>query len=307
MNYRHYEALYWIGRLGSFHSAARHLQTSQAAISTRIRDLERQLGVALFDRTRNGVLPTSKGVELMPYAAQLIALAADVQRVGVGTAMAGRVRFGATSIHALTWLPMLLRNILIEAPGITIDLAIDTSETLQTMIEQGRLEIAVLAGPVDSPRLTTEPVGPIPNVWVASPGLGLQRGPWSARELARHPIISDRSGSRLHAAALAWFRVEGVEPVRHHSASHLQARLHLAEAGVGIALAANSAAMRYVRQGALVVIETIRRPPQLDYILACADTALSPASHRVVQLATAIIREKPDLDSYFAAASITGR
>lgn len=55
MNFRHYEALYWIGRLGSFHAAARHLHTSQAAISVRIRDLERQLGVVLFERVHDGV------------------------------------------------------------------------------------------------------------------------------------------------------------------------------------------------------------------------------------------------------------
>lgn len=310
MNFRHYEALYWIGRLGSFHAAARHLRTSQAAISVRIRDLERQLGVVLFERVHDGVRPTPKGNELLPYAAQLVALATEVQRaIGSAAALQGRVRLGATSIHAITWLPALLRQVAAETPGILIDLAIDTSEILQGMIEQSRLEIAVLAGPVESAgrRLTTEPVGSIPNVWVASPRLGLPPGPLSARDLAAHPIISDRPGSHLHAAVLAWFRAEGTEPHRHHSASHLQTRLHLAEAGVGVALAARSAAMRAVRQGALALVPTPRPAPQLDYVLACADASLSPAAQRVADAARAMIRQKPDLDAYFAAASIAER
>jgi DNA-binding transcriptional LysR family regulator len=244
---------------------------------------------------------------LLPYAAQFIALAAEVQRVGAANALSGRLRFGATSIHALTWLPELLHQLAIETPGITIDLTIDTSETLQAMIEQGRLEIAVLAGPVSSPRLSTETVGPIENIWVASPCLGLPPGPCPARVLAQHPIISDRPGSNLHAAMLAWFRADGVEPHRHHSASHLSTRLHLAEAGLGVALAAYSAAMRPVRRGALVVIETSRPPPRLDYVLACADADLSPFAQHVADAARCMIRRQPDLDAYFAAASITDR
>ena len=255
----------------------------------------------------DGVIPTPKGQELLPYAAQLIALGAEVQRVGASHALSGRVRVGATGIHALTWLPELLLQLAVETPGIAVDLAIDTSETLQVLIEQGRLEIAVLAGPVSSPRLSTEPVGPIDNIWVASPDLGLPPGVCPARMLAEHPIISDRPGSNLHAAVLAWFRAEAVEPNRHHSASHLTTRLHLAQAGLGVALAARSAAMRPVRRGALVVIETTRPPPRLDYVLACADANLSPSAQYVAEAARRMIRRQPDLDAYFAAASITDR
>jgi DNA-binding transcriptional LysR family regulator len=63
MNFRQLEALYWIVRLGSFHAAARHLKTSQPAISARIREMEQQLGVTLFDRSGRKVRPTPKGHE----------------------------------------------------------------------------------------------------------------------------------------------------------------------------------------------------------------------------------------------------
>jgi DNA-binding transcriptional LysR family regulator len=188
-----------------------------------------------------------------------------------------------------------------------MDLTIDTSETLQTMIEQGRLEMAVLAGPIASTRLSTEPVGPIHNIWVASPRLGLPAGCCAAGVLAEHPIISDRVGSRLHAVVLGWFRAEGVEPHRHHSASNLHTRLYLAEAGLGVALVAYSTAMRAVRRGALVAVQTARRAPHLDYVLACADASLSPPAHYVATAARALIKQQPDLDAYFAAASIADR
>ena len=56
----------------------RHLKTSQPAISTRIRELERELGVVLFDRSERKVRPTPKGHELLHYAAQVIGIASEI-------------------------------------------------------------------------------------------------------------------------------------------------------------------------------------------------------------------------------------
>jgi DNA-binding transcriptional LysR family regulator len=101
---------------------------------------------------------------------------------------------------------------------------------------------------------------------------------------------------------LAWFRAESIEPRRQHSASHLHTRLHLAEAGVGVALAARSAALRAAGQGLVQVVATVRAAPQLDYVLACADATLPPAARLVADAARRMILEKPDLDAYFAVA-----
>jgi DNA-binding transcriptional LysR family regulator len=303
MNFRHYEAFYWIGRLGSFHAAARHLKTSQPAISTRIRDLEQSLGVSLFDRAERGVRLSAKGNELLRYAAELMALAADVQqRVGTREALSGRVRFGATNIHAWTWLPSLIARVSRNYPGITVEMAIDTSETLQLLMERGQLDIAVLAGPIETPKLTTEQVGRVANVWVASPRLNLPIEPMSARDLAARPIISDRPGTHLHAATMEWFRSEGAEPRQHHSCSLLPTRIHLAVEGLGIALAARSAINRELADGVLELVATVRPAPYLDYFLAYSDISLSPCDRIVVEAARALLAQKPDLDAYYAAA-----
>ncbi len=305
LNLRQLEAFHWIYLLGSFHAAARHLGTSQAAISIRIRDLERDLGVTLFERHHDGVRATSKGVALAPHAARMLALAGEVQALGSARALSGRVRFGATGVHALTWLPELLRRVSAETPEIVVELAIETSEVLHDMLERGRLDIALLAGPVADARLLAEPVGPIPNAWLASPRLGLDARCTPAA-LASRPIISDRAGSRLHAAVMAWFRVEGCDPACHHGASHLHTRLHLAQQGVGVALAGRAAAMRSVRQGVLMLIETPRPAPSLDYVLASADT-LSPAVRHVRARAATLVRQRPDLDTVFVEAGLAER
>ena len=68
MNLKHVETFLWIARLGSFSAAARRLNTSQPAISMRIRELEQNLGVTLFDRRARSMRMTLKGREFADYA-----------------------------------------------------------------------------------------------------------------------------------------------------------------------------------------------------------------------------------------------
>ncbi len=108
----------------------------------------------------------------------------------------------------------------------------------------------------------------------------------------------------LHGAAMDWFRVEGVEPARHHGCSSLPARIQLAVRGVGIALASPSAASRELAHGALRLVETTRPPPSPEYVIAHASVGLEPGGRLVAEMAKALIAQKPDLQAYYSAAGI---
>lgn len=301
MNFKQYEAFYWIGRLGSFRAAAKHLGASQPAISTRIQELEEALGVKLFERVQRSARLTAKGQELMGYAAQLMALSTDVQqRVGTREVLSGHVRFGATNAHAMTWLPELLRRVARTHPGVTVELAIDTSEALRGALEKGSVDLAVLAGPIDARKLAAEPVGRVSNVWVASPKLVPPIRRCSARDLANLPIITDRPGTLLHIATMEWFRAEGAVPRLHHGCSQLTTRVHLALEGAGAALAARSTVAPQLAAGTLQTIPTTRPAPQLDYFLAFPVKGLSKARRVVAETARALLSLKPDLDAHYA-------
>jgi DNA-binding transcriptional LysR family regulator len=62
------ETFMWVATLGSFRGAAQKLNTTQPAISQRIAQLEREVGVKLLQRDRRMVLPTPSGRQLMVYA-----------------------------------------------------------------------------------------------------------------------------------------------------------------------------------------------------------------------------------------------
>lgn len=308
MNFRQFEALYWIARLGTFHAAARHLKTSQPAISARIREFEKELGVDLFDRSSRNARPTAKGHELLHYAAQIMAISSEIQqRVGTREAMSGNVRLGVTSVPAITWLPTLLRRLARTYPGISLSFSVDSSETLHALMNRGLLDVAVLAGPIDSPKLTTESVGTVSMTWLASPELGLPLGPMSAADLALWPVISDAPGAHLHGLAMEWFRAEGVEPERHHGCSSLPTRIQLGVEGIGVILAPPSAASRELAVGTLRHVATTRPMPPLEYVVAYTDIGRSPAARLVAETAKELIGEKPDLQLYYSAVETTRR
>ena len=84
------ETFMWVVTLGSFRGAAQKLNTTQPAISQRIAQLEREVGVKLLQRDRRMVLPTPSGRQLMVYAEKLIGLRSEMlaavgDSLGLGT------------------------------------------------------------------------------------------------------------------------------------------------------------------------------------------------------------------------------
>ncbi|MBI3496386.1 MAG: LysR family transcriptional regulator [Proteobacteria bacterium] len=301
MNFRQFEAIYWIARLGSFHAAARHLKTSQPAISARIREIERELGVELFDRSGRSARPTAKGHELLHYAEQIMAMSAEIQqRVGTKEALSGLVRLGVTAVPAVTWMPTLLRRLARTYPGIVVEFAVDSSETLQARMLRGELDVAFMAGPISSPQVTAESLGKVDMAWLASPDLGLPLAPMSAADMALWPVITDASGSHLNELATEWFRAEGVEPGRHHSCSSLLTRIQLAVAGLGVAMGPASAASRELAAGTLRVVATRRPLPAMEYRIVYAGIGLSPAAKLVALQVKDLIGETRDLQLYYS-------
>jgi DNA-binding transcriptional LysR family regulator len=297
MNLRQFEALYWIGRLGSFHAAARHLRMSQPAISARIREMELELGVLIFDRSDRRARPTAKGLELLQYAARIVAIESEIrERVAAPNALAGRVRLGVTPMSATGWVPVLLEQVAQSAPGIVVAMTVETSDTMRAQLDRGELDIAVVLGAVEMPRLRQESLGSLAVGWVASPALRLPQGPIRAADLASVPIITDRTGTHMFASAMSWFREEGTEPSVHHGCSSLATRVRMAALGMGAALVATSAAAGEAAAGRVLVLETWRPVQPIACMLAWPEAGLSAEARVVAELVRLMVADKGGID-----------
>ena len=126
-----------IARHGSATQAARALGMTQATISRRLQSLEEELGLALFVRTPEGMLPTELAQTLLPRAEQMqqAALAVSAAVHEFAEAPRGLVRLAipedTAALHALPHLPTLLAR----HPDLQIDLHTGTATSDLTRME----------------------------------------------------------------------------------------------------------------------------------------------------------------------------
>ena len=78
VDFKSIETFLWVVNLGSFRGAGQRLDTTQPAISQRIAQLERELGVKLLNRDHRVATPTPSGRQLMVYAEKLIGLRSEM-------------------------------------------------------------------------------------------------------------------------------------------------------------------------------------------------------------------------------------
>ncbi|MBH9524783.1 LysR family transcriptional regulator [Pseudomonas aeruginosa] len=172
--------------------AAQQLQRAQSNVTTRIRQLEEDLGVELFLRDGKRMSLTERGSEFLAYAEQLLALADEARQSMHPTEPGGRLRLGSMESTAASRLPALLASYHKACPRVALEVSTGTSRALFDGVRARRLDCAlVAAGPGWAGELD---------------GSGLRGAPLFREELlmilpAEHPPVHDVAEVRLRTLA----------------------------------------------------------------------------------------------------------
>ncbi|GGU21789.1 LysR family transcriptional regulator [Nocardioides albus] len=137
----------------SFSSASADLELSQSTVSTRVRELERELGQALFVRTSRRVTLTAAGTAALPMARSALAHMRSLSEVvdEVAGLHRGTVRLGIIAGAAHEDLPELLARFSTSHPDIELTITSAPSADLERALEQGELDIGYLVTAEPSP------------------------------------------------------------------------------------------------------------------------------------------------------------
>lgn len=139
-----------VARHGSITKAARRLNTVQSNVTTRLRLLEQELGVSLFQRHHQGVTLTRSGRDLLPYAHQLDVLLQKARdAVSANQATRGALRVGSMETTAAARLPALLRKYVPAHRNVDVAIETGTTRSLTQAVLEYRLDGAFVAGPVE--------------------------------------------------------------------------------------------------------------------------------------------------------------
>ena len=176
---------------GNVTRASEALHIAQPAISQQMRNLERDLGMQLLERSVQGVAPTAAGQTLYRHAIELLRQADSTRELLRQDAELpqGRVSVAMPSSTARMMAIPLARTIRDRYPGIALELLEAPSAELGSLIGSGRVDLAVVVDAVETrgvaaQRLLTEAL-----YLIAWPEFQMPREPVSIAELARMPLI----------------------------------------------------------------------------------------------------------------------
>ncbi|RRI32180.1 LysR family transcriptional regulator [Pseudomonas aeruginosa] len=140
---------------GTIAAAAEQLHCVPSNITTRLRELEGQLGVALFNRERNRLLVTPEGRLLYRHARRLLALADETAALFAGDQAHGALRVGALDVALANHLPQRLARYRRESPGVELHIRPEHSLLLERLLMEGELDLIVTDGPIEHPLLAS--------------------------------------------------------------------------------------------------------------------------------------------------------
>src|SRR6202012_2648210 len=144
---------------GSITHGAQRSNLALAAASTRIRNMEETLGVALLTRGRAGVTPTQAGRTLLQHARTILRQAERLHEdLGAYSGgLGGQIRV-LSNTNALTeFLPEALSSFLATHPTVSVDLEERLSDEIVGLIAEGAADLCIVAGTVDLGALATFP------------------------------------------------------------------------------------------------------------------------------------------------------
>lgn len=286
MNLKSVETFVWSVRLGSFSAAARKLQSTQPAISMRIRELEKSLGVELFDRRKKNIQLTRKGIQFFEYAVKIVSLSTEAQvNLNDRSGLSGRLRMGVTETVALTWLPDFVATVGERLPDVVIELDIGSTSRVWNGLWFGGLELAVLPGPVQGPSVMAWPLGSVPYTWMSSPKLLRGQPTRTPKDLSALPVITLARESILHQISETWFRDGGAEPRQVALCNSLGVVAKMTCAGLGISLLPPLMFERELRMGELVVLDIDPPLQPLEFVIAHCSRPTAILERMVAQVA----------------------
>ncbi|RZF26146.1 LysR family transcriptional regulator [Paraburkholderia sp. UYCP14C] len=196
-----------VADLRSFTRAADALDTTQSAVSLKLKRLEAHLGKQLLERTPRVVRLSADGHAFLGAAREL--LNAHERALGALSVERRRLVLGLSEHVAGPDLPQLLGRLNAHDPGLVVELHMGTSAALLAQFDERRLDAAIVRYGADEPprddaqALFSEPLG-----WLATPTWLPRAGEPLALALLSPPCnVRDVALRTLTAAGVAWQEV----------------------------------------------------------------------------------------------------
>ena len=245
MELRQLEYFVTVAEERNFTRAAAKLHVTQPGVSAQVRQLERELGQELLDRSGRAVRLTEAGAVVLPFARAALGAVSGARLAvdEISGLLRGHVAVGMVVQCASLDIPDLLAGFHRRHPGIEITLAEDSSDHLTAGVRDGTYDLAFIGlGPAAPPGrpplagLGLQVVADEPVVAAVAPDSDLAGlGSVTLAQIADRSVISLPDGTGLRACVDAAYEAAGRQARIGFEASDPRLLARLAARGLGLA------------------------------------------------------------------------
>ena len=219
-------------REGGVTRAAERLNRVQSNVTTRVRQLEDELGVTLFIREGKRLHLAPAGQVLLDYSERLLSLADEARLAVQDSKPRGILRLGAMESTAAVRLPAALGEYHRRYPDVVLELNTGNPPKLSALILAGELDAALVTEPVADASFEKVPAFVEEAVIVSAGG----RPAVDKKGVASRTIIAFEHGCPHRKRLEEWYARRGELPERTIELGSYHAMLGCVVAGMGIAL-----------------------------------------------------------------------
>jgi DNA-binding transcriptional LysR family regulator len=267
-----------VARNLSYSRAAEELFLTQPAVSMQIKQLEEQLGTTLLEQTGKKISLTPAGGLMLSYSREILGkcLEADQSLKSLKSGTGQPLKVGVTTSGSY-FFPRLLNEFSLQHSGTAYELIVATRDVITKKLEDGELDIAVMANAPDTEDIVVEYFAPHNFVLVASPNhpLSAQSG-LTADDLSLESFITRERGTDTRTVMSSVLNGR-VDPAKLREFPCTEAIKQAVMAGMGIALLSAHAVRLELQSELLNVLDVEGFPVQRNWTIAyVANRPLSP-------------------------------
>ncbi|EJF69062.1 LysR family transcriptional regulator [Pseudomonas sp. Ag1] len=231
-----------VAQTGSVAQAALQLHCVPSNITTRIKQLESELGTPLFIRAGRGLAISAAGEVFLDYCERILALVEESKRAVDSNAIPrGKLRIGAVESSASGRLPPLLAEYHRRYPQVELELVTGAWAQLLDDLQHHRIDAALVAAGGKRPKLEQSVVYSERLVLITSASSAPIE---DARDLAGRTLLVWPPGCPYRAALENWLKPHDIKPAIANYASW-GTIIGCVSAGIGVALAPEGILARY--------------------------------------------------------------
>lgn len=222
---------------GSISGAAEKLFITQPAVSKRIKNLEDEFKVTLFDTLGRGIVPTAAANELLPHAKRWLD-DYDNFKINIQNSqqtISGKLVIGTSHHIGLHHLPPVLKQFIQTYPSVQLEVHFVDSEAAHKAVLDGELSLAFLTlPPVDDKRLTYHTLWSDPLFFVTGTLSPLaKKSNVTLEQLAHYSAILPAANTFTSQITLAEFAKQNLKPYATMTTNPLESIRMLVSVGLG--------------------------------------------------------------------------